>query len=646
MSIAKLKKHGITLNKLKKQIDKSIQEKKYYTKPLHKNSVFLTLTFDGSDFVLEQKFVANKKESLEDVLKKILNNISSWRETNNAQDSLDTVEKKNSFLSFFDRKTKTPQDSLDIITQAFASAIEDQKAFQLFETSLQPAVGDPIIFDDILLSETNPQLRSLYTVLIKGRDVVSLEDIGKIRGHVRSDSVESLLIGTEGEVLSDAESGDANLPIASVADHIASLKKYLIDYSEQAGIPFLKENTIYNDLDSIDKTCVFINKTSPILNQPGASGFGVVFNYVVPDLNTILQIFVQISNDSSERNIYYRQKWDLYSEGWGFWRTLATGVELQIIETAVNTLRTELNAAKQTIQVLTERTKNFHKTNLVETHTGEEILVNVDDTVFTNTNNVCKYPSPTNNPLERWICYVNENDNNKLYIKNVDTNGLGTPINNISSSCPRMLSETEIIYIETATYRIRKKNINISGDGNLVGLAGNMAKHITKANDGLILYSQRSTTAIADEGDLVVLSSSGSSSKILIGGKASYLYYRHGFYYYVNGNTNNFQVYRKAYGTSQNDAGTKMTGFADSSPNEVRNIFNVGENMLCFTSGGYMYLKRDNEPNCVAPCIGIPPVGRKLYGGCDLGGGEIIFFKETTTAGQFKMYRKKIFEYI
>ena len=296
MSIDKLKKHGITLNKLKKQIDKSIQEKKYYTKPLHKNSVFLNLTFDGSDFVLEQKFVANKKESLEDVLKKILNNISSWRETNNAQ------------------------DSLDIITQAFASAIEDQKTFQLFETSLQPAVGDPIIFDDILLSETNPQLRSLYTVLIQGRDVITLEDIGKIRGHVRSDSVESLLIGTEGEVLSDAESGDANLPIASVADHIASLKKYLIDYSEQAGIPFLKENTIYNDLNSIDKTCIFINKTSPMLNQPGASGFGIVFNYVFPGLNIIFQIFARITTSPSFQNIYYRQKFDV----WQDWKEIAT----------------------------------------------------------------------------------------------------------------------------------------------------------------------------------------------------------------------------------------------------------------------------------------------------------------------------------
>lgn len=643
MSIDKLKKHGITLNKLKKQIDKSIQEKKYYTKSSSKNSLFLLLTFDGSEFVLEQKFVANKKESLEDVLKKILNNISSWRETNNAQNSLDTVEEKNSFLSFFGRKTKTPQDSLDIITQAFASAIEDQKTFQLFETSLQPAVGDPIIFDDILLSETNPQLRSLYTVLIKGRDVIPLEDIGKIRGHVRSDSVESLLIGTEGEVLSDAESGDANLPIASVADHIASLKKYLIDYSENAGIPFLTENTIYDDLNSIDKTCVFINRTSPILNQPGASGFGVVFNYVVPDLNTILQIFVQISNDPILRRIYYRQKFT----DWGVWINLATGGELQTIATDVTALKAELNTAKQTIQVLTERTKNFHKTNLVETDTGEETLINIDDTVFTNTNNVCKYPSPTNKPLERWICYVNEEVNNTLWIKNIDTDGWGDQINFIPSKCPRMLSATEIIYIEKTTNRIRKKNINILGDGNLVGPSTAKAKYIATANGKSILFSQKDIVSGALDGDLMLLTPQGSTAKILNQAKASFVYYRHGFYYYVCNNLNNFQAYRKAHGTAEtNDAGTRMTGFADSSPNEVENIFSVGDNMLCFTSGGFIYLKRDNEPNCIASAIGIPPVGRKLYGGCDLGGGEIIFFKETATAGEFSMYRKKIFEYI
>jgi hypothetical protein len=620
MSIDKLKKHGITLNKLKQEIDKSIKEKKYYTNPSHKNSVFLPLTFDGSDFVLEQKFVANKKESLEDVLKKTLKNISSWRETNN------------------------PQDSLDVITQAFASAIEDQKTFQLFETSLQPSVGDSIVFDDILLSETNPQLRSLYTVLIQGRDVIPLEDIGKVRGHVRSDSVESLLIGTEGEVLSDTESGDANLPIASVADHIASLKKYLIDYSEQAGIPFLAENTIYNDLNSIDKTCIFINKTSPILNQPVASGLGVVFNYVEPDLNIILQIFVQISSDPSIRKIYYRQKFT----DWGVWINLATGLELQTIATNVTTLQAELNTAKQTIQVLTERTKNFHKTNLVETHTGEEILVNVDGTVFTDTNNVCKYPSPTNKPLERWICYVNEEVDNTLWIKNIDTDGWGNQINFIPSSCPRMLSETEIIYIEKTTNRIRRKKINIPGNGDLIGPPTVTAKYIAPAFSRSILFSQKGTVSGALDGDLMLFTSQGSVVKILNLAKASYVYYRRGFFYYVNNNLNNFQAYRKAHGTAEtNDAGTKMTGFADSSPDEVANIFSVGDNMLCFSSvGGFMYLKRDNEPNCIAAPIGIP-AGRKLYGGCDLGGGEIIFFKETfVAAGEFSMYRKKIFEYI
>lgn len=627
MSIDKLKKHGITLNKLKQEIDKSIKEKKYYTNPSHKNSVFLPLTFDGSDFVLEQKFVANKKESLEDVLKKILTNIYS------------------------EKKTKTPQDSLDIITQAFASAIEDQKTFQLFETSLQPAVGDPIIFDDILLSETNPQLRSLYTVLIQGRDVVPLEDIGKIRGHVRSDSVESLLIGTEGEVLSDAESGDANLPIASVADHITSLKKYFIDYSENAGIPFLKENTIYDDLNSIDKTCVFLNTKALILNQPSDSAYGVVFNYVSQNLNTILQIFIQVSD---YEKIYFRHKYN----DWKDWKEIATLDGLnpgfafinayiqELIQNQTN-LQAELNTAKQTIQVLTERTKNFHKTNLKETNTGEEILLDVEGLVFKNTNNVCKYPSPKNKPLERWICYVNEEANDTLFIKNIDTNGFGYSINVIPSSCPRMLSETEIIYIEKTTNRIRRKNINIQGNGNLVGPSTATAKYIAPAYLKNILFSQKGTVSGASDGDLMLLTSSVSPVKILNLAKASFVYYRHGFYYYVNNNLNNFQAYRKANGTAEtNDAGTKMTGFADSSPNAVENIFSVGDNMLCFTSGGFIYLKRDNEPNCVAEPIGIP-AGRKLYGGCDLGGGEIIFFKETATASEeFSMYRKKIFEYI
>lgn len=311
------------------------------------------------------------------------------------------------------------------------------------------------------------------------------------------------------------------------------------------------------------------------------------------------------------------------------------------------TLQAELNTAKQTIQVLTERTKNFHKTNLVETDTGEEILVNVDNMVFTNTNNVCKYPSPKNKPLERWICYVNEEADNTLWVKNIDTDGWGDPINFIPSSCPRMLSETEIIYIEKTTDRIRRKNINILGNGNLVGPSTATAKYIAPAYSKSILFSQKGTVPGALDGDLMLLTSPGSVVKILNQAKASYVYYRQGFYYYVNNNLNNFQAYRKANGTAEtNDAGTKMTGFADSSPDAVANIFSVGDNMLCFTTaGGFIYLKRDNEPNCIAEPIGIK-AGRKLYGGCDLGGGEIIFFKETATAGDFSMYRKKIFEYI
>lgn len=304
------------------------------------------------------------------------------------------------------------------------------------------------------------------------------------------------------------------------------------------------------------------------------------------------------------------------------------------LQTQVNTVTTDLNNVKTVSTNYTD--KVFVRENTI----NDEVLVS--NIVFTDTSNVCKIPSPNGNVLEKWICYSNESDGYKLYIKNIaDINGSGTKITNIGGKNPRMYNNNELLYIAAeGAYkdRIMKKNAFTLSDGLAWGNNTNKAYNFCVAHNNNLVISLISTDNNFDQ-RLHLLSTTGSMISLTTD-KVTKVDYKHGYLFYINQNQN-YRLYKR----SIHDF-VGVNGIVISSIPSCNNLFNTIDNLLIYEAGGMIYSKRDIvETDGAAICI--PPSASIDYKlGCDLGGGEAIIFKETASEGEFLMYRKKLFIHV
>lgn len=299
----------------------------------------------------------------------------------------------------------------------------------------------------------------------------------------------------------------------------------------------------------------------------------------------------------------------------------------------LNTVTTDLNNVKTVSTNYTD--KVFVRENTI----NDEVLVS--NNVFTNTSNVCKIPSPNGNILEKWICYSNEADGNKLYIKNIaDINGSGTKITNIGGKNPRMYNGNELLYIAVeGTYkdRIMKKNAFVLSDGVAWGNDTNKAYNFCVAHDNSLAISLISTDTNLDQ-RLHLLSTTGSMTKLTTA-RATKVDYKHGYLFFINQDQDN-----KLYKRSINDF-VGVDGIVISNIPNCTNLFNTIDNLLIYGANDFVRSKRDIDVSDGAICIyyGL----YKYRAGCDLGGGEAIIFKETDySTQQYLMYRKKLFIHV
>lgn len=304
------------------------------------------------------------------------------------------------------------------------------------------------------------------------------------------------------------------------------------------------------------------------------------------------------------------------------------------LQTQLNTVNTDLTNVKTVCTNYTD--KVFVRENTI----NDEVLVS--NNIFTDTSNVCKIPSPNGNVLEKWICYSNEADGNKLYIKNIaDINGSGTKVTDIGGKSPSMYNNSELVYIAAeGTYkdRIMRKNAFVLADGLAWGDNTNRAYHFCVANDNGLVISLRSGD-MNTTNRLHFLRPDGTMFK-LTNDRSTKVSYKHGYLFFINES----QIY-KLYKKSIKD-GTLGATLISQNIEYCRNLFNTIDNLLIYEAGGFIYSKRDIDVSDGAP-ICIPPSAAIDYKlGCDLGGGEAIIFKQTASAGEFLMYRKKLFIHV
>ena len=306
-----------------------------------------------------------------------------------------------------------------------------------------------------------------------------------------------------------------------------------------------------------------------------------------------------------------------------------------ILQEQINTVNTDLTNVKTVCTNYTD--KVFVRENTI----NDEVLVS--NNVFTDTSNVCKIPSPNGNVLEKWICYSNEADGFKLYIKNIaDINGSGTKVTDIGGKNPRMYNNSELLYIAVdGTYkdRIMKKNAFVLSDGVARGNNTNKAYNFCVANiNNAIVLSLISTDTNLDQ-RLHLLRTDGSMLKLNTD-KVTKVDYKHGYLFFINQNQN-YKLYKK---TIQIDgsSGTLISQYVT----ECNNLFTTIDNLLIYEAEGVIYSKRDIDVSDGAIICNPSSAAIHYKLGCDLGGGEAIIFKETASAGQFLMYRKKLFIHV
>jgi len=302
------------------------------------------------------------------------------------------------------------------------------------------------------------------------------------------------------------------------------------------------------------------------------------------------------------------------------------------LQSQLNTVTTDLNNVKTVCTNYTD--KVFVRENTI----NDEVLVS--NNVFTDTSSVCKIPSPNGNVLEKWICYSNEEDGYKLYIKNIaDINGSGTKITNTGGKSPRMYNNSELLYIALeGTYkdRIMKKNAFVLTDGLAWGNNTNKAYNFCVAHDNNLVISLISTDNNLDQ-RLHRLSTTGGMTQLTTA-RVAKVDYKHGYLFFIN-REQNYRLYKK----SINDE--TLGAILISNVAGCNNLFNTIDNLLIYEAGGYVHSKRDIDVSDGA-LMCIPPSNNPYYKlCCDLGGGEAIIFKGSDSSG-FLMYRKKLFIHV
>ena len=303
-----------------------------------------------------------------------------------------------------------------------------------------------------------------------------------------------------------------------------------------------------------------------------------------------------------------------------------------------NTLQTQLNTVNTDLtNVKTVCTNYTDKVFVTENTQNNEVLTS--NIVFTDPSNVCKIPSPNGNVLEKWICYSNEDDGNKLYIKNIKDIGVGTKITNIGGKNPRMYNDSELVYIAVeGTYkdRIMKKNAFVLSDGLAWGNNTNKAYNFCVAHNKNLVISLISTDTNLDQ-RLHLLTTTGGMTKLTTA-RANKVDYKHDYLFFINQDQNN-KLYKKLI----ND-GTLGAILISQDIEYCRNLFNTIDNLLIYEANGFVYSKRDIDVSDGVPiCLHAGAAGYRL--GCDLGGGEAIIFKGSDSSG-FSMYRKKLFIHV
>lgn len=294
-----------------------------------------------------------------------------------------------------------------------------------------------------------------------------------------------------------------------------------------------------------------------------------------------------------------------------------------------NTLQNELNLVKTVCTNYTD--KVFVRENTI----NDEVLVS--NNIFTDTSNVCKIPSPNGNVLEKWICYSNEADGNKLYIKNIaDVNGSGTKVTDIGGKNPRMYNGNELLYIPIeGTYkdRIMKKNAFVLSDGLALGNFSNKAYNFCVAHSNDLVISLISADTNLDQRLHLFLLNVGFMTQLTTD-RVTKVDYKHGYLFFIN-QDQNYKLYKK----SINDQ--TLGAILISNVSNCTNLFNTIDNLLIYSTGA-VYSKRDIDVSDGA----LISLAGGYRVGCDLGGGEAIIFKQTGSAGQFLMYRKKLFIHV
>lgn len=302
------------------------------------------------------------------------------------------------------------------------------------------------------------------------------------------------------------------------------------------------------------------------------------------------------------------------------------------LQSQLNTVTTDLTNVKTVCTNYTD--KVFVRENTI----NDEVLVS--NLVFTGsgTSNVCKIPSPNGNVLEKWICYSNEADGYKLYIKNIaDVNGSGTKITNIGGKNPRMYNNSELVYIAVdGTYkdRIMKKNAFVLSDGVAWGNNTNKAYNFCVAHNNNLVISLISTDNLDQR--LHLLRTTGEMTQLTTD-RVGKVDYKHGYLFFINVDQNS-----KLYKKSINDQ--TLGAILISDIENCSNLFNTIDNLLIYSSGGSAYSKRDIDVSNGGPII-ISDQPTYYQIGCDLGGGEAILFKGQI-GGTYLMYRKKLFIHV